>query len=44
MFWYFAHSFGWTPEQVLKLPSDRLVYMKELEEYAKKLERDAIKK
>lgn len=31
MYWFFAKHFGWTPNQVDKLPYDRMVYMTELE-------------
>ena len=31
MYCFFAHYFHWTPEQVDKLPYDRLVYILELE-------------
>ena len=36
MYWFFAHHFGFTPEQVDNLPYDRKVYMTDLEmEYKK---------
>ena len=31
MYWFFAHSFGYTPDQVNALPYDRMIYMMELE-------------
>jgi len=31
MYWFFAHHFGFTPEQVDNLPYDRMVYMAEME-------------
>jgi len=31
MYWFFAHSFGFTPEQVDNLPYDRMTHMTELE-------------
>jgi len=39
MYWTFAHCFGYTPEQVDKLPYDRMVYMLALEQEQNKLER-----
>jgi len=38
MYWYFAHCFGYTPEQVDKLPFDRMVYFAEMEREARKHE------
>jgi len=43
MYWFFAHCFGYTPEQVDNLPYDRLVYFTELEREAKKKEGLTIK-
>lgn len=40
MYWFFAHTLGFTPEQVDKLPYDRMVYMFELE---KKAQREKLK-
>ena len=31
MYWFFAHHFGFTPEQVDNLPYDRMTHMTELE-------------
>ncbi|MHA1302308.1 MAG: hypothetical protein ACTSPI_01215 [Candidatus Heimdallarchaeaceae archaeon] len=31
MYWFFAHYFGFTPEQTDNLPYDRMAYMKEIE-------------
>jgi len=31
MYWFFAHCFNFSPEQVDSLPYDRMVYMMELE-------------
>lgn len=43
LYWYFAHHFGFTPNQVDELPFDRMVYLFELEQEYKKLEKDSIK-
>lgn len=39
MYWFFAYSFGYTPEQVDNLPYDRMVYFIELERERKKIEK-----
>ena len=44
MYWYFARSFGWTPQQVDAQYESRLIYLKEAEDAAKKMEADAMKK
>jgi len=44
MYWSFAHHFGFTPEQVDRLPYDRMVYFLELETESKKLEKIALGK
>ena len=31
IYWFFARSFGYTPEQVDNLPYDRMIYFMELE-------------
>ncbi len=36
MYWFFAHHFGYTPEQVDELPYDRSCYLAELEKEFKK--------
>lgn len=38
-----AHSFGFSPDQVNKMPYDRVVYMLELEKEFKKMESDTLK-
>ena len=42
-YWYLAHHFGFTPKQVDELPYDRMVYLFELEQEYKKLERETTK-
>jgi len=37
MYWFFAHHFGFMPEQVDDLPFDRMVYLMELEQEYQKL-------
>jgi len=32
MYWFFAHHFKYTPEQVDRLPFDRMIYFMELEQ------------
>ncbi len=41
MYWFFAHSFGYTPDEVDKLPYDRMVYLSELEKEFKLKEQQA---
>ena len=36
MYWFFAHHFGFTPEQVDAMPYDRTFYFAELEKEFKK--------
>ena len=40
MYWFFAHYFGYTPEQTDKIPYDRAIYLMEVEMEAKKLEKE----
>ena len=42
MYWFFAHHFGWTPDQVDNLPYDRLTYLTELEAGYKKMNKGNI--
>ena len=43
-YWWFAHHFGWTPQQVDTLTPDRLECFQILENTTKKLEQEAGKK
>jgi len=43
MYWFFAHHFGFTPDQVDNLPYDRTSYFAELENEFKKQEKNTIK-
>ena len=38
MYWFFAHNFNFTQEQVDDLPYDSMVYMFELEQEMKRIE------
>ncbi len=42
-YWFFAHHFGYTPDQVDKLPFDRGIYTIELEQEYKRQEKQAMK-
>jgi len=44
MYWFFAHHFKFTPEQVDNLPYDRMNYLMELETEKTKIEKQSIKK
>ena len=44
IYWFYAHNFGFTPEQVDNLSFDRMVYFMELEKEFKKIERDSMKR
>lgn len=43
IYWFFAHHFNFTPEQVDKLPHDRMVYMVDLEQEVKRQEAQSMK-
>ena len=38
MYWYFAHCFGFTQEEVDSMPYDRMIYHLEFEREARKQE------
>ncbi len=42
-YWFFAHSFGFTPNQVDEMPYDRMVYLRELEQECKTREKELTK-
>jgi len=39
IYWFFAKNFGYTPEQVNRLPYDRMVYFIELEQECARLQK-----
>ncbi len=43
MYWYFAHYFGFTPEQTDDLPYDRMANLINLENEFRKKEQDKMK-